>query len=386
VLGSATPAVETYHATETGMLTRLELPSRVTSQALPKVDIVDLRRHKSGPSGHPLITVTLHRAIEACIAKKEQAILFLNRRGFAPSIQCDACGVVVKCPACSVSLTEHKYQREFRCHYCDFKMAATLICPACKEESLEPLGHGTERIEDVLQNVFSNARVGRLDRDAVKKDGGENVMSAFRRGDIDILVGTQMVTKGHDIANVTLVGILLGEQSLGFPDFRAAERTFQLMTQVAGRAGRGDQPGHVILQTFQPEHSVMTFAIEHDFVGFYKQEVMDRKELGFPPFGRLLAVRVDAADDAVASWAIATLAGVATQAIRTLVDETKKPRVLGPAQAPIARVRGRYRYRMLVLGKHPESLRNVAHALLERIEAGLKTARASLDVDPVSML
>ncbi|HJL20457.1 MAG TPA: primosomal protein N', partial [Sandaracinaceae bacterium LLY-WYZ-13_1] len=250
ILGSATPSIETYHRAETGKLGLISLPNRATSQALPEVEVVDLRRHGPGPSGHPLISGPLHKGLDVCLQTGGQAILFLNRRGFSPSLRCEACGEMAQCPACSVSLTEHRRAGLLRCHYCDFSMPVTGRCPSCGKDALLPLGLGTERLEDALAEAFAPAKVARLDRDTAH--GGravEAVLDRVRRREIDILVGTQMVTKGHDIPGVTLVGVVLADQSLAFPDFRAAERTFQLLSQVAGRAGRGERPGRVVLQT-----------------------------------------------------------------------------------------------------------------------------------------
>ncbi len=346
--------------------------------------MVDLRRHGAGPTGHPMITGPLHRGLERCLAEGGQAILFLNRRGFSPTLRCGECGELVQCPACSVTLTEHRRAGALRCHYCDFSMPLTTQCPMCKRHAVEPLGLGTERLEDTLAEAFAPAKVARLDRDTAS--GGraiEAVLERLRRRDVDILVGTQMVTKGHDIPGVTLVGVVLADQSLSFPDFRASERTFQLLSQVAGRAGRGDWPGKVVLQTFQPEHPAVVFAERHDYLAFYRTELEHRRELGYVPFGRLVAVRVDAGDEQRAKDAAAELAQYARRhpAVR---DELVQ--VLGPAAAPIARLRGRFRFRMFLRGADRRALRSVARAVASRIDAGLGTARAHVDMDPVAML
>ncbi|HEY8430825.1 MAG TPA: primosomal protein N', partial [Sandaracinaceae bacterium] len=314
ILGSATPSLESYTRAREGRIGLLELPSRATSHALPSVEIVDLRRHGAGPTGHPLITGPLHRALERCLGEGGQAILFLNRRGFSPTLRCGACGELVQCPACSVTLTEHRRAGVLRCHYCDYATPVTTQCPACKRHALEPLGLGTEKLEDALAAAFAPAKVARLDRDtAVGGAAIEAVLDRVRRREIDILVGTQMVTKGHDLPGVTLVGVVLADQSLAFPDFRAAERTFQLLSQVAGRAGRGDRPGEVVLQTFRPEEPAIAFARSHDYAAFYRRELESRREHGYPPFGRLVAVRVDAGDEGRARDAAAELARVAKQ-------------------------------------------------------------------------
>jgi primosomal protein N' (replication factor Y) len=384
ILGSATPSVETFHRARAEQIGLSSLPTRATAQALPAVEVVDLRRHGAGPSGHPLITGPLHRALERTLAGGTQAILFLNRRGFAPSLRCGACGEVAQCPACSVGLTEHRRAGSLRCHYCDFSMPSTLRCPSCKHEALEPLGVGTEKLEESLAEAFAPARVARLDRDTAA--GGraiEAVLDRLRRGEVDILVGTQMVTKGHDIPTVTLVGVVLADQSLAFPDFRAAERTFQLLSQVAGRAGRGDRPGSVVLQTFQPEHPAIVCAQQHDYARFFETELEHRRELGYSPFGRLVAIRLDHGDETRGRDAAELLASHLRRhpAIRSEVVQ-----LLGPAPAPIARLRARFRFRLLLRSPDRRALRAVARAAADRIDEGLGAARAHVDVDPVSML
>ena len=383
VLGSATPAVETYHLAETGKVTLLELPDRATAQRLPSVEIVDLARNKTGPSGEALLSAPLHRAIEKCLAEGGQAILFLNRRGFAPSVRCAACSAVMECPACSVALTEHRRAGALRCHYCDYATPPGETCPECGSRELVRIGLGTERLEDRLGEIFAPARVARLDRDTASGEGVEAVLDRLRAREIDILVGTQMVTKGHDIPGVTLVGVVLADQSLAFPDFRAAERTFQLLSQVAGRSGRGEAAGHVVFQTFQPEHPAIVRAASHDYLAFYRWELHARHELGYVPFARLVAIRVDAGAEAEARDAAQALADVAL-AHRSAREGTV--RVLGPAPAPIARLRGRFRYRVLMRSPDRRALRSIAAALAARIDQGLSPARASLDVDPVAML
>jgi len=383
ILGSATPAIETRHLAEEGRLGYLSLPDRATSQALPEVEVVDLARHREGPSKNALLSAPLYRGLERCLASERQAILFLNRRGFAPSVRCGACSEVVECPACSVALTEHRQAGALRCHYCDFATPPGEACPSCGAMALERVGLGTEKLEDTLAETFAPARVGRLDRDTASGTGVEEVLAKFRDGEIDILVGTQMVTKGHDVPNVTLVGVVLADQSLAFPDFRASERTFQLLSQVAGRAGRGDVPGRVVFQTFQPEHPAVRFAASHDYDGFYRSELEARRELTYAPFSRLVAVRVDAGDDAKARWAIGELARIAGE--RPPVQDGVV-RLLGPAPAPIARLRGRYRHRFLLRSADRRALRSVATAIAHRIDEGLAPARGSVDIDPVSML
>ncbi|MFW6051630.1 MAG: replication restart helicase PriA [Myxococcota bacterium] len=383
VLGSATPSVESYHLVDRGKLRLLELPDRATAQRLPSVEVVDLRRHRSGPSLHPLLSAPLHRALERCLDAGEQAILFLNRRGFAPSLRCTACGAVAQCPACSVALTEHRRAGQMRCHYCDFRAPVVDRCPTCGAVAMDRVGIGTEQLEGTLSEAFPAARVARLDRDTATGRNLEGVLDRLRRHEIDVLVGTQMVTKGHDVPGVTLVGVVLADQSLAFPDFRAAERTFQLLAQVAGRSGRGARAGRVLFQTFLPEHYAVRCAARHDYAAFYREELSQRRELQYAPYSRLVAVRLDAGDEGKVRAAAAELARLAGG-----LPEVRRGRVqvLGPAPAPLARLRGRHRHRLMLRSPDRPALRRVAAALAARIDEGLGPARASLDVDPVSML
>jgi len=384
VLGSATPALESWQLAQQKRLEYLQLPERANRAAvLPPIELVDLTNMRSGPTGAYYLSAPLMNALRECLAQGEQSILFLNRRGFAPSMRCEGCGELLSCPACSVSLTKHRRARRMRCHYCDFGMPAEGPCPKCQSTNLTELGLGTERLEDELQAVFPDARVGRLDRDTAAADGVGTAVERLRRGEIDILVGTQMVTKGHDIPNVTVVGVILADQALAFPDFRAHERTFQLLTQVAGRAGRGGRPGRVLFQTFQAEHPAIAFARGHDYLGFCGWELRVRQELLFPPFSRLAAVRVDAGDEDVARRAAGMLAELAR---RHPLVQRDVVQVLGPAPAPIERLRGRYRFRFILRARERGALRKVASMLAKRLDDGVAPARASLDIDPYSML
>jgi primosomal protein N' (replication factor Y) len=380
VLGSATPSVETYYRANEGRIRLLSLPTRATGATMPDVEIVDLRRHRKGPTGHMLVSGPLHSAIGHCLETGHQAIIFLNRRGFSPSVRCAACGVVAECPACSVALTEHRGQGALRCHYCDFHRAIAMACASCGSTEQKRLGVGTEQLEKSIEESFPKARVARLDRDTASGDGIEEVLDRLRSGEVDVLVGTQMVTKGHDIAAVTLVGVALADQSLAFPDFRASERTFQLLAQVAGRAGRADTPGKVILQTYQPDHPAVRLAAQHDYEGFYAEEIRAREEVGYPPFTRLVTVRVHAGAEADARGATQLLAETARQH-QAVKDGAVQ--VLGPAPAPLLRLRGRYHYRLLLKSPDRKLLRNVTAHLAARIAQGLPPTQATQDIDPL---
>ena len=383
VLGSATPSLESFEHANKGTHTLLTMSARPMERPLPTVEIVDLARMGAGPSLEKLLSLPLHRALEETLEKGGQAILFLNRRGFAPSVRCEACGKAEGCPNCSVALVAHLRARMLRCHSCDYAAPLGTACSSCGEPKLEAIGLGTERLERTLETSFPSARIARLDRDVAQGGGLVSILDRAKKGEIDILVGTQMVTKGHDLPGVTLVGVILADQALFFPDFRAAERTFQLLAQVAGRAGRADKPGRVLIQTYQPHHPAVLAARDHDYHTFARIERDARHELGYPPFGRMVAVRVDAVDRAHAE----TTANLLAELARARPEvESELVIVSGPAPAPIERVRGRYRQRLFLRGPNRKALRAVAQAILTRIEEGLGEVRASVDIDPVSML
>jgi primosomal protein N' (replication factor Y) len=380
VLGSATPSLASEQLVRNGKLIRLALPERARRAAvLPKVEIVDLRRIGAGPSGDRLLSLPLHRALEKTLEAREQAILFLNRRGFSPSVVCDACGHVLECPNCSVALTLHRARgNRLSCHYCDYSAPMPARCPECHQSGLGQEGSGTERIEALLETTFPNARIARLDRDVASGLKSEAVLDRMRRREIDVLVGTQMVTKGHDLPSVTLVGVLNADAALSMPDFQASERTFQLLVQVAGRAGRGDAPGTVMIQTRNPDHAAVAMAISHDVAGFVERELADRRELGYPPFSRHALVRVDAVDERKARRDAERLAALARG------GAPKGVVVVGPAPAPLARLRNRYRFRFIVRAPTRAPLRQVLGRVAEAIVD--RRVRAVIDVDPVNML
>jgi primosomal protein N' (replication factor Y) (superfamily II helicase) len=386
VLGSATPSLESVALAQRKKLVEIRLRERATKAALPVVEVVDLRRVGAGPSGERLISLPLHRAIEKALEAREQIIVFLNRRGFAPAAVCEGCGLVQSCAACSVALTYHRRSGgRLRCHYCDWSARLPERCLVCGAGELSLEGLGTEQLESTLAAAFPEARVARLDRDVAAGTKSAAILERMRKGEIDILVGTQMVTKGHDLPAVTLVGVVNADSALSMPDFRAAERGFQLLVQVAGRAGRHERPGRVIIQTRNPTHAAVHHAAEHDVSGFLRHELGDRKEAHYPPFSRLALVRVDAVDEGIARATAARLAASARLAGGP-GGSLGGVEVLGPAPAPIARLRNRYRFRVLLRARDRPPLR----AVLARLSADLpnldRKARVIFDVDPVSML
>jgi primosomal protein N' (replication factor Y) (superfamily II helicase) len=383
VLGSATPSLESAHGVERGRLHLLRLRERATGARLPHVQVVDLKTQRRGPTGHPLVSLQLAEALRACLGRGEQAILFLNRRGYAPALRCEACGAPAECPSCSVALTEHKGEGLLRCHHCDYTTRPGRSCAACGTGALVSLSAGTEKLEEHLSEALAPARIGRLDRDVADQKGIEKVLERFRRRELDVLVGTQMVTKGHDVPNVTLVGVLLADQSLAFPDFRAAERTFQLLSQVAGRAGRGERPGQVVIQTFRPEDFTVRCAALHDDDAFYTRELASREELPNPPFSHLAVVRVDSTTEhEAATWSGKLAALLSTHAAVRAGHVT----VLGPAPALLKKLRNRHRMRITLRSRDRAPLRNLLAALVPKLDELPSTTRATLDIDPVSVL
>jgi primosomal protein N' (replication factor Y) len=381
VLGSATPALETYAAAQEGRLTLLELPERATQRPLPEVQIVDLKVHRTAKGG--FFSAPLERALEETLQFGEQAILFLNRRGYSTFILCKSCGQAVRCRDCSVTLTYHRGADELVCHYCGYTAPPPHVCPSCQARAIERLGYGTEQVEEAVRARFPGARVARLDRDTAEGRGLTRVLDGVRTGAIDVVVGTQMITKGHDFPNVTLVGVVLADHGMGLPDFRAAERTFQLLEQVAGRAGRGQRPGRVLIQTYSPEHPAVLCTRDHDYRRFVDAELSARRELDYPPALRLACVHFDGAD-AGEVRRVAEAAATAAHAASERAPAELRAAVVGPAEAPLKRLKGRTRWQLFVKSTTPRGLRVLARAAVTiDVPRGV---RASIDVDPISML
>jgi primosomal protein N' (replication factor Y) (superfamily II helicase) len=386
VLASATPSAESYWAAREGRHVLLELPERPTAHPLPVVEVVDLRTHPHDRGGPRLLSEPLRRALEDNLERRGQTLVFLNRRGFATYLQCPACGAAPSCPQCSVTLTWHRAQGALVCHHCHHHRRPPAACPDCGAAVLEALGVGTEQIEATLRACYPLAAVDRLDRDAAQRMGAQRrILREWRAGTTDILVGTQMVSKGHDVPGVTLVVVLLADLSLNVPDFRAAERTLQVLVQVAGRAGRGAAPGRVVVQTLRPGHPSIVAATTHDHVGFMAGELDRRRALGYPPFARLVNVRIDGRDAVRVERVARELAGVlrARAAELGLGDRA----VLGAAPAPLTRVRGRHRWQVLLRAADVPALRALARfARARQAAARAEHVRIAIDVDPYSML
>ncbi|GAC1347449.1 MAG: primosomal protein N' [Myxococcales bacterium] len=388
VLGSATPCLETLRRAREGRLRELTLPERVDARPLPAVAMVDRKPSlaRAGRKEAPrLISVQLAEALRATLTRGEQAILFLNRRGHTRTLLCFVCGQSVGCPNCAVALVLHRAGGEkLRCHLCGHQEPPRARCAACGSDQLSPLSGGTERVEEEVREIVPDARVARLDRDSADGPGKASaILSRFARRELDVLAGTQMVAKGHDFPVVMLVGFLDADGPLQLPDFRAAERCAQLLAQVSGRAGRGDQPGRVLLQAVRPDEPAVVAARTHDYAGFAREELVRRQTLGFPPYARLAALRLQGNVEPRASAAAARLA----EAARELVARGEPIDVLGPAPSPLSRLRGKHRFQVLLRAADHPPLHRVARALVALHDRhGPAGVELSVDVDPVALL
>ncbi|MGH7815375.1 MAG: replication restart helicase PriA [Candidatus Binataceae bacterium] len=391
VLGSATPSAESYANARRGRYRLIRLSRRVNDRAMAAVEVIDLRRERPGtketgagqPAAIPL-SAALAAAMRENLAAGGQTLVFLNRRGFHNFLQCHLCGNVIACPNCSVSMTFHLRDRSLRCHYCGHHAPAPDACPECRGFGLAGQGFGTERLADTLAESMPTARIERMDSDTSGRHGErDRILARLRAGEIDILAGTQMITKGFDFPGVTLVAVVLADLALNLPDFRSAERTFQLLTQVAGRAGRGERPGRVIIQTYAPNHYSIRAARDQDYARFIRRELDLRRELQYPPFARLAMVRIEGEEPR----ATAKIAAAAAKSLmHAAVPDTL--RVLGPSPAPIERIKRRYRWQVLVKSRELAPMRAALAAM--RSAAGPSAAQErvhlTIDIDPVRML
>ena len=374
-LGSATPSLESYYNARKNKYALIELPDRVENRPLPEVEIVDMRLEFQETGHEQVISRKLAAEIKDRIERKEQVMVLLNRRGYSPVVLCRTCGKKLECNNCAIALTHHKREHKMVCHYCGYTAPVPKACVHCGSEYVYFLGTGSEKLEELLHSIFPQARIARLDRDTVRgHEDFERTLAALNEGELDLLVGTQMIAKGHDIHGVTLVGVVGADVALGLPDFRAAERTFQLLTQVAGRAGRGQSPGKVILQTYFQDHYAVQFAARHDFIGFYEKELQFRSWMHYPPYSALanVLVRSDKLDDAL-QWS-----GI----LGKWFEQTRHEgvRVLGPAAAPIMRLKRDYRYHFVLKSPSRERLNTTLRAMLA-YAAQQKIPRTQVIVD-----
>jgi primosomal protein N' (replication factor Y) len=381
VLGSATPSLESRYNAQTGKYTLVEMPQRIEQRPMPQVELIDMRQEFLETRKQATFSRALVDAVKQRLDSGEQTMLLLNRRGFSSFATCRSCGERVECRDCSVTLTWHKRDRRMLCHYCGYAEKVPEICPKCQSEHVYFLGVGSERIEDELHRDFPGARIARMDRDTVStRHHYEKILHGFREGDYDILVGTQMIAKGHDMPNVTLVGIVNGDIGLGLPDFRAAERTFQLLTQAAGRAGRGEIPGIVLIQTSNPEHYAIRAAAAQDYASFYEKELQFRRLMRYPPFSALANVLVRSAQQEDALRMSGELGD-------WLTPPPEGIKLLGPAIAPVAKLKRDFRYQLLVKSQSRKRLNEVLQEMRRKAaSAGWPAGSLVIDVDPVSLL
>lgn len=377
VLGSATPMVTSIHAAQEGRLTLLELPERVEGRPMPLVELVPMKGSKNP------ISAALTSSLSETHEQGRQAIVFLNRRGFATFLLCADCGKPLTCPNCSVTLTYHRQRGQSLCHYCDYTVPAPGTCPSCGGTTLEELGAGTEKLEHSLKELLPTARILRMDSDTTSGKGShERLLARMHSGSADILVGTQMIAKGHDFPEVTLVGVVNAEASLGMPDFRAAERTFQLLSQVIGRAGRGETPGKVVVQAIDTEHYAIKAAAEHDAAGFYRQELEFRREVGYPPFAFLAAFAISGLSEQTVSE---QADGTARLLTRIKTELKIRVELLGPVPSPMYRLRNRFRRQILLKAANRSELHRLLAVWRQRATP-VSTVRISVDIDPVDMM
>jgi primosomal protein N' (replication factor Y) len=381
VLGSATPSLESRFNAASGKYTLLEIPDRIADRPMPAVQVIDMRQEFLETRKHAIFSRALIGAIRERLENNEQAMILLNRRGFSTFVACRSCGERVQCINCAVTLTYHRRDRRLLCHYCGYAEKIPSVCPKCGSEHIHFMGSGSERVEDELHGEFPEAKIARLDRDTVAgKRQFEDILQNFRERSFDILVGTQMIAKGHDIPNVTLVGVVSADVGIGMPDFRAAERTFQILTQVAGRAGRGDLPGIVYMQTINPDHYAIRFAAQQDYNGFFEKELQFRRFMKYPPFAAMANVLIRAAkqEDALR---------MSTELGHHITPAPENMRIMGPAEAPVPRLKAEYRYQLLIKSGSRKDLNALLRKAQEfaRVQKWSATALV-IDVDPLTLL
>ncbi len=379
VLGSATPSLESFYNARHGKYALITMPQRIGARPMAAATMIDMRKVFARHGKPRVFSDEMLEAIRQTRERGEQSIILLNRRGYSRFILCRSCGETIQCPNCDVTLTYHRSERVMVCHYCNHRQAVPRVCPSCEKKYIYYVGEGTEQLEEMLTQFFPALRVARIDRDTTaRRSVFEKSLADFSAGEIDTLVGTQMLAKGHDFPNVTLVGVVSVDTGLALPDFRSAERTFQLITQVAGRAGRGDRPGKVLIQTYHPYHYALRHACAQDYEGFYEEEINYRKNHSYPPFVALASLLVHGVD----------LGRVRTDALELrkqldLANKDRKCRILGPAPAPLARLKGEHRYQLLLKSRSRKQVREVADAALKSV---VNLRSVNLEIDPVSIM
>jgi primosomal protein N' (replication factor Y) len=382
ITGSATPSVRTFFNAQTKKYRHLELSRRVDDRPMPVVEIIDMKAQQEKAGKTPILSDTLIERINETLAKKEQVLLFLNKRGFDTFLVCADCGYNFRCPNCAVSLKNHVAEGVVKCHYCDYTIKSLPLCPSCKSNRILSYGVGTQKLEKEIEKIFPEARMQRMDSDTTFQKGSqEKILKALEARKIDILIGTQMITKGHDFPFITLVGVISADTSLNMPDFRAAEKTFQLITQVAGRGGRGDYPGKVIIQTFNPEHYALKHAQNHDYKSFYTEEIEFREALQYPPFGRIINLRLSSIKK---DSLIEEAHRLGKMAKKLSARQGNIAEIIGPAESPLAKIRGRFRWQMLIKGTDINALHQIAREIINTNKNS--HVRITADVDPESFM
>ncbi|MBC8062601.1 MAG: primosomal protein N' [Clostridiaceae bacterium] len=382
VLGSATPSIETYFNTIRGKYNLISLKNRADGAFLPEVEIIDMREELA-EGNKSMFSRELYKELVECLDRKEQAILFLNRRGFSSFVSCRKCGYVFKCSDCDISLTYHSFDETLVCHYCGKKEKVSNICPKCKSKYVKFFGIGTEKIEQEVKRIFKDARVLRMDFDTTrKKNSYEEIYNIFKENRADILIGTQMIAKGLDFKNVTLVGVVAADISLNIPDFRAGERTFQLLTQVSGRAGRGKKPGKVIIQTYNPEHYSLRYAAQNNYMGFYEEDITIRKNLNYPPYSNILALNFSSKNEVLL---IKTIQSIGVELKSKLKDSNIN--ILGPCPSGISKIKEQFRWQIVLKGEiNIDFASEIKIFISNLIKSVYNEIRVSLDINPNSLL
>jgi primosomal protein N' (replication factor Y) len=388
VLGSATPSVQTSHNVTTGRFQQLDLHHRVNDRRLPEITLVDLKKYADAPPMDRIITPELARAIRRCLEAGNQALIFLNRRGFASFPACSACNQPLQCRHCDITMTLHLGAHLYKCHLCGFCLPESTACPACGKKAVKNYGFGTEKIESLLKTMFPDARLARMDQDSTAKKGSAlALLKSIRNRTVDLIVGTQMLAKGHDFPAITLVGVICADLSMNLPDFRAGERTFQLLAQVAGRAGRGKSPGTVIMQTYNPDHFTIEAARRQDYTAFFNREMPFRKALKYPPFTRIILVKLSGPKKETVEQAALHAAGILTQIKDAAPETARSVDILGPIEAPIPRISSRFRWQLLIKSPSFRELRSLVQALLDHPDFKRnRTLSLGIDVDPYSLM
>lgn len=390
VLGSATPSLESYYKALNGHMKLLELEKRVNDYMLPKVNIIDMREELNS-GNRSMFSRELHQAIDQTLKEKKQIILFLNRRGFSTFVSCRKCGYVVKCNSCDISMTYHRNINKLRCHYCGLTIDSPSICPECQSKYIKYFGVGTEQVEDYTKTMFPNARVARMDFDTTSKKGSyDTILGAMKKKEIDILIGTQMISKGLDFKDVTLVGVIAADTSLNLPDFRAPERTFQLITQVAGRAGRGEDLGKVVVQTYDPNHYSIVLSKEHDYKSFYENEIQLRKSFVYPPFYSMINVLIYGEDASRVESISSDIFKLIWKDAEDIAEEDKKDYIIGPNPAPLEKIKNNYRWHIILKAKKEDidSFKTVLKRVImyNEYKLNIKDIKISIDINPNSIL